>query len=286
MTRVILALIVAIFSVPAAFAEAVSAGAFLVTADKLNVRLAANTAGKIASKLYRGQKVEVLEVANGWARISEYFDGRSEGLSGNVARWVFAIHLAVEPGASENNRVSSANAGSNNPPAAITDVMSSQLFLVTTPTLNVRLAANTNGGVVSKLHRGQEVEVFEVDEGWARISEYYDAVSEGLSGKVARWVFAEFLSAKPPAPVKIDPNSPIARAIEASDDLDKHQHTFVWVSEKLIDSGECMLSDFRDIGGWWRSAAHKPRPIYYTYCGGATNSHRIYVNITTGQTFR
>jgi hypothetical protein len=171
-------------------------------------------------------------------------------------------------------------------PAAFAEAMSPGAFFVTANTLNVRLAANTMGSVASKLHRGQEVEVFEIDNGWARISEYFDGGSEGLSGNVARWVSATHLSAKPPAPEKIDVNSPIARAIEASDDLAMHLHTFVWVSGILVDAGECELNDFRDIGGWWRSAEHKPRPIYYTYCGGASNSHRIYLDTTTGQTFR
>jgi hypothetical protein len=171
-------------------------------------------------------------------------------------------------------------------PAAFAEARSSGTFFVTANTLNVRLAANTLGSVASKLHRGQEVEVFELTNGWARISEYFDGGSEGLSGNVARWVSATHLSAKPPAPKKTDVNSSIAWAIEASDDLAKHQDTFVRVSKVLVDSGECKLSEFRDIGGWWRSAAHKSRPIYYTYCGGASNSHRIYVDIATGETFR
>jgi hypothetical protein len=286
MTRVICALLIAVFSAPAAFAEAMSAGVFFVTADTLKVRLAANAAGQVASKLHSGQVVEVLEVTNGWARISEYFDGASEGLSGKVARWVFATHLSAEPGKLDNSDVSSANAGSIDQQAAETEVMSAELFFVTAGTLNVRLAANSSGSVASKLHRGQEVEVFEVDEGWARISDYFDGEPAGLSGNVARWVSAAHLSAKPPAPKKIDVNSSIAWAIGASDDLAKYQDTFVRVSEKLVDSGECVLSDFKDIGGWWRSTAHKPRPIYYTYCGGAANSNRIYLDTTTGQTFR
>ena len=171
-------------------------------------------------------------------------------------------------------------------PAAFAEAMSPGAFFVTANTLNVRLAANTMGSVASKLHRGQEVEVFEIDNGWARISEYFDGGSEGLSSNVARWVSATHLSAKPPAPKGIDVYSTIVWAIGASDDLAKHQDAFVQVSKILVDSGECKLSDFRDIGGWWRSAEHRSRPIYYTYCGSATNSHRIYVDIATGQTFR
>jgi uncharacterized protein YgiM (DUF1202 family) len=286
MTRVILALLIAVISAPAAFAEAMSPGVFFVTADTLKVRLAANAAGQVASKLHSGQVVEVLEVTNGWARISEYFDGASEGLSENVARWVLATHLSAVQGKPENSNVSSANAGSIDPQAGETEVMSAELFFVTARTLNVRLAANTSGSVASKLHHGQEVEVFEVDKGWARISEYFDGASEGLSGNVARWVSATHLSAKPPGPKKVDVDSSVYWAIGASDDLTKHRDTFMRVTKILVASGECKLSEFRDIGGWWRSTAHKPRPIYYTYCGGASNSHRIYLDATTGQTFR
>jgi hypothetical protein len=279
MTRVLLLLSIALFGATTAFAEAMSPGLFAVAVDALNVRLAANTSARVSGKLPRGAEVEVLEVENGWARISEYYDGDVEGLSGSVARWVYAVHLSSRPRATA---ASGADSSADN----ATDV-SPQVFVVTAGSLNVRLAPGTSGKVASKLYRGQQAEVFEIDNGWARISEYYDGEIEGLSGKVARWVFAEHLGSPLQVPQQqVDANSPIARAIEASDDLEKHLNTFVWVSQKLVDAGECELSDFRDIGGWWRSAAHKPRSIYYTYCGGATNSHRIYVDTSTGQTFR
>jgi len=186
-------------------------------------------------------------------------------------------------------------------------------FVVTAGTLNVRLAPNTSGKARGKLHRGQVVEVLEVKQGWARISRYYNGVSEGLSGTVAHWVFASHLTALTPAkdrsartPAEVQSKKPppedkpampppgenivvsasIVEAIKSSDDLPKYQTTFAWVSAKLVDSGTCKVSDFRDIGGWWRSADHKPRPVYYTYCGGGSNSDRIYMDTTTGETFR
>ena len=160
-------------------------------------------------------------------------------------------------------------------------------FVVTAGTLNVRLAANKAGIVSSKLYEQEEVEVFEFKNGWARISQYYDGEIEGLSGNVARWVFATHLSAKRTVAEKTIVNSPIVEAIKSSDDLAKFQDTFVSVSEKLVNSGECKLSDFEDIGGWWRSAEHKQAGlIYYTFCGDAGNNHRIYVNTATGKTFR
>jgi len=194
MTRVTLTLLIAVCAASTAFAQAMSPGAYVVSADTLNIRLAANTSAQIKGKLYRGQEVEVLEVSNGWARISRYYDGASEGLSGDVARWVFATHLSPRP--------------------------------ITQP------------------------------------------------------------PAKPRVEIKVDVNSPVYQAIESSDDLTLHQGIFVQVSEELVNAGECKLSDFRDIGGWWRSAAHKPEPVYYTYCGGASNEDRIYLNTDTGRTFR
>jgi len=173
-------------------------------------------------------------------------------------------------------------------------------YVVNASTLNVRLAANASGKISRKLVRGQAVEVLEVDDGWARISQYYDGASEGQPGSVARWVYAEHLSAegsaqqqdRPAEPAfyrvqrQVDIDSPVYDAIRSSDDLAKYQGAFVTVSEELLDTGACELSDFRDIGGWWRSAAHKPDPVYYTYCGGGSNNHRIYVNVDTGNVFR
>jgi len=208
MIRVTLTLLLAIFAVSTAFAAVKSPGDFVVTAGTLNVRLAPNTAGKSKRKLYRGQVVEVLEVKDGWARISRYYNGASEGLSGNVAHWVFATHLSAKPSV------------------------------------------------------------------------------EDLPAKPSAKPAAEVLPAQPPPGEKIIVSASILDAIKASDDLPKYESTFAWVSAKLVDTGTCKVSDFRDIGGWWRSAGHKPRPVYYTYCGGGSNSDRIYVDITTGETFR
>ena len=69
-------------------------GSHYITASTLNVRLAPSSRGKITNRLYRQNRVDVLEVRGGWARISKYYDGRTEDLSGQVARWVSAAHLS------------------------------------------------------------------------------------------------------------------------------------------------------------------------------------------------
>ena len=158
--------------------------------------------------------------------------------------------------------------------------------MVSADSLNVRLAASETGKITDKLYQQEKVEVFEVSNGWARISEYFDVEIDGRTSKVARWVSAAHLSAQRPAEKKVIVSTPVVEAIRSSDDLAMHLDTFVRVSEKLVDSGECTLSDFKDIGGWWRSVAHKPRPVYYTYCGGGVDTHRVFVNTATGETFR
>jgi hypothetical protein len=77
-------------------AEATNPGSYYVTAPTLNVRLAPNGSAKIANRLYRRSRVDVLEVRDSWARVSKYYDGRVEGLSGNVARWVSSNHLSKQ----------------------------------------------------------------------------------------------------------------------------------------------------------------------------------------------
>ncbi|MDB4583759.1 SH3 domain-containing protein [Draconibacterium sp.] len=218
MTRTILAVLIAVFTTTPAFAEAKYPGDFVVSADTLNVRLAAKTTGKVAGRLHQSEKIEVLEVKDGWARISAYYGAEIEGQAQNVARWVFATHLSPALPAAEK-----------------------------------------------------------VEEG-ATIVEAMMS-SDDLTG------YQNIAAADQPVQ-RIDANSPIVAAIKASEDLAKYMGTFVSVSGKLIDAGECQLSDFEDIGGWWRSVDHQPRPIYYTYCGGASNNHRVFVNVNTGRVFR
>ena len=218
MTRTILAVFIAVFITFPVFAEATYPGVYVVSADTLNVRQAANTVGKIADRLHRNEKIEVYEVKDGWARISEYFSVDKQGQSVNIARWVHATHLSPVFPAEDR-----------------------------------------------------------VDEGDTIVA----AMDSSDNLTKARDTAAADQSAQ-----RMDANSPIALAIKASEDLAKYMGTFVSVSGKLVDAGECQLSDFEDIGGWWKSVDHQPRPIYYTYCGGASNNHRVFVNVSTGRVFR
>ena len=78
------------------FAKATDIGSYYVTAAVLNERLAPNKNAKVTNKIYRQQRVEVLELHKGWARISKYYNGQVEGVPGKVARWVSAAHLSKQ----------------------------------------------------------------------------------------------------------------------------------------------------------------------------------------------
>jgi len=82
------------FLVSVANADAITTGDHYVTANVLNVRLHPQSGSRITNKIYRQQKVEVFEIKSGWARVSKYYDGSVEGVSGQVARWVSKKYLS------------------------------------------------------------------------------------------------------------------------------------------------------------------------------------------------
>ena len=90
---------------------------------------------------------------------------------------------------------------------------SNKTYWVTSDRLNRRTCPSTDCGIVGQNFFRQGVEVFEEQDGWVRISKYYDAscfdgVSEYVdrgnnrcdqkngvvNGKLAEWVSTEFLS--------------------------------------------------------------------------------------------
>lgn len=64
--------------------------------EKVVVRLGPSENAEVANTIYRQQRVDVYEVHNGWARISEFYDGAVEGAVGDVARWIPASSLSDE----------------------------------------------------------------------------------------------------------------------------------------------------------------------------------------------
>lgn len=85
------------------YATATAPGDYYMTVDETPVQLAPSKLGKTTNTIFKRQKVSVAEVVNGWARISKYYDGKPEGVQGQVARWVLASTLSKDRPADEKS---------------------------------------------------------------------------------------------------------------------------------------------------------------------------------------
>jgi predicted ribonuclease YlaK len=163
-------------------------------------------------------------------------------------------------------------------------ILFAQSMYVVSDDLDVRLSASSYGYKTSELLKAQKVDVYEVQNGWARISEYYDGLSEGSYKRVARWVKYDKLSHNKPIKEITNFKSPVANAIKESDDFEKYEKSFIEISEILIQKGICTIKDFNNEGGWTRSAV-KGKGVYFLYCGGYTLKNKVYFNAITGKSY-
>ena len=109
-----------------------------VTADALNVKRTKYKLS-ITTKLYKGDKVEILETSNGWHKIKA-----SNGKIG----WVSGDYIKVSSGSTSQT---------------------SYKATVTATSLNVRSGTGTSYSVITKLSKGTVVDVIEsASNGWKK----------------------------------------------------------------------------------------------------------------------
>ncbi len=175
---------------------------------------------------------------------------------------------------------------------------------VTSERLNRRTCPSESCGVVGQLFFREGVTAHEERDGWARITQPYDASCAGSrseyvdtgnaactpangvsDGQFAEWVSVEYLSdTRPPDPAA--DASGLEELVAGSDDFARYRTAFLDAAQSLIAQRRCTERDFRDMGGWVKSSSHRNQPIYFTYCGGVTVTNRLYLNADTGETFR
>ncbi|MDG2958812.1 SH3 domain-containing protein [Exercitatus varius] len=149
---------------------------------------------------------------------------------------------------------------------------------VKTDTTFEYLSPSKKAKVTNTLRIGQKVEVFEEKNGFARVSKFYNGDSEGVSGEVARWVPISDLSLKNEKP-DVKTNTELEKVIASSDDFHLYKDKFVAHSQALIDKGKCSITDFKEMGGWLKSTS-RGQYSYFTYCGGFTLQHKVYIDIS------
>ena len=81
-------------------------------------------------------------------------------------------------------------------------------------------------------------------------------------------------------------NRVIEDAIKSSDDFQTYKNAFLIATSTLIENGTCTVAAFKEMGGWVRSQAHKPKSVYFMYCGGMTVRNRIYLDVKNSEIFR
>lgn len=189
--------------------------------------------------------------------------------------------------------------------AALADGGAFEQYWTTAERLDRRTCPTRSCGVVGQLMFRESAHVYEIAEGWARITSPYDGscvsgrseyVDRGTSdcseangfvdGKFAEWVELSGLSTERPA----DPAQSAAAdetLVAQSDDFARHRRAFATAAAQLINDGRCTRADFEEIGGWMKSVnQYRDQPVYFTYCGGMTNANKIYLDASTGRIFR
>lgn len=144
-------------------------------------------------------------------------------------------------------------------------------YYVAAAEVDVFLAPSASALVTNRLHRRDRVDVFEVSDGWARISKYYDGRIEGLSGSVARWVSVHQLSKERPAD-EPQPKLPHDPRISGMPEVGRHGITeedfriLYRGAKHFLETGRC------DRIEWADKSVHKPG-TYFVNCGRPGNLH-------------
>ncbi len=149
--------------------------------------------------------------------------------------------------------------------------------------LKVRTGSSSQYKHSYNIYKNQTVTVHEFKNGWARISKSEDT---------PKWVYAKYLKKinkqekSPKKKIqkketgKTTVDSRLLRYISKSDNYIKHSKVFINVSQRLIASHVCRISDFRKTSGWIELSKDE---IYFTYCGGFNKKDKIYINLLTNK---
>ena len=171
-----------------------------VTASALNVRSGPSTSYGVTTKLYKGNKVTIIESSNGWHKIKT-----SNGTIG----WVSASYISVS--STSTSQPSTDNSTSQ----------TSYKATVNTDSLNMRKGAGTSYSIITKLSRGTVVDVLEsASNGWMKVK-----TSDGTIG----WVSGSYLTTG----VVEQPSKPSTNKVQAVIDLAHKQlgKPYVWGAE-------------------------------------------------------
>ncbi len=162
---------------------------------------------------------------------------------------------------------------------------SSPKYWVTSERLNRRTCPSDNCGVVGQFFFREGVTIHEQRDGWARVTNLYEAscikgrseyVDTGnascdpangiTNGQFAEWVSADYLSkTRPPDPS--ENASGLEAVVADSDDFARYHAVFAEAARSLIAQSRCTERDFQEIGGWSKSSNHRNHLFHLLWRG-------------------
>ena len=128
------------------------------TADpNLNIRKEPNTSAEIVGKLPKNSACEILDIKDGWAKIT----------SGNAAGWVFLEYLLTGAEA-----------------VAKAETLANEVATITTDKLYVRQEPNTDSAKLSYVENGEELIIIAQKDGWYKVEH----------NNVVGWICGDYVS--------------------------------------------------------------------------------------------
>ncbi|MGF1777878.1 hypothetical protein [Vibrio nomapromontoriensis] len=155
-------------------------------------------------------------------------------------------------------------------------------YFVSEASTPIRVQPSKDALVDGTAYYGEKLQVMDHTEKWIRIAPIYQ-LDEGEE-EVSQWVSIAGLSTQPVALMGERWHEVLSGYLSNSDDYNQYKDRFIEASTALVESKQCRLFDFEQVGGWIKSVNH-PDNVYFTYCGGIEVMNKVYLNTTTGVVF-
>ncbi|GEM76206.1 SH3 domain-containing protein [Vibrio sagamiensis] len=157
-------------------------------------------------------------------------------------------------------------------------------YYVVSSKANVYSQADKQSLIVRALYKGEKVSVLESKGEWLRLSDFI-VLREGEK-PTSEWIEANALSDVPLHLNQQEKLSILDGYLKKSDNFSDYKDLFRDKTQQLLDNGTCVPEDFEELGGWVRSITYKKYNVYFIYCGGLSQSNKLYLNVDTKEIFR
>lgn len=149
----------------------------IVDTKVLNVRKGPGTQYSLLTKIGLYEKHLVVDEKDGWFKIQV----------GNQQGWVSGQYVKIDVSTTNiNSNSSSPSSSDNNSTSNTTTITTTKTVIVVGDTVNVRNAADINAQIVSKVYKGQRLNVTGQKGDWYQVQ-----LSDGNIGWIASWLTEE-----------------------------------------------------------------------------------------------